>query len=192
MNAVAICGSPRLGGNTEQLLRRCLARLDASGIRGELVTLAGKSIQGCTACLSCRGLTETRCAVDDDFNPVLERILAADIVVVGSPVHFGAATPLLSAVLDRAGYVARGKGNPLSRKLGGPIVVARRAGHNITYAQLLLWYMINDMIVPGSSYWNVAFGREVGEVQKDDEGLRTIDRFADNLAFLAGRLADQP
>jgi len=129
---------------------------------------------------------------DDDFNPVLERILAADIVVVGSPVHFGAATPLLSAVLDRAGYVARGKGNPLSRKLGGPIVVARRAGHNFTYAQLLLWYMINDMIVPGSSYWNVAFGREVGEVQKDDEGLRTIDRFADNLAFLAGRLADQP
>ena len=189
MKALAICGSPRLGGNTEQLLRRCLGRLETNGIQGELIALAGKSIQGCTACLSCRGLTETRCGVDDDFNPVLDRILAADIVVVGSPVHFGSATPVLSAVLDRAGYVARGKGNPLSRKLGGPIVVARRAGQNFTYAQLLLWYMINDMIVPGSSYWNVAFGREVGEVQNDDEGLRTIDRFADNLAFLAERLA---
>jgi multimeric flavodoxin WrbA len=192
MKALAICGSPRVGGNTEQLLRRCLERLSAKGIQGELVTLAGKSIQGCTACLSCRGLTETRCAVDDDFNPVLDQILAADVVVVGSPVHFGSATPALSAVLDRAGYVARGKGNPLSRKLGGPIVVARRAGHNFTYAQLLLWYMINDMIVPGSSYWNVAFGREVGEVQHDDEGLRTVDRFADNLAFLAERLAGRP
>jgi multimeric flavodoxin WrbA len=191
LKALAICGSPRLGGNTEQLLRRCLGRLETNGIQGELIALAGRSIQGCTACNSCRGLTETRCGVDDDFNPVLERILAADIVIVGSPVHFGAATPVLSAVLDRAGYVARGKANPLSRKLGGPIVVARRAGHNFTYAQLLLWYMINDMIVPGSSYWNVAFGREVGEVQNDDEGLRTIDRFADNLAFLAERLADR-
>jgi len=189
MKALAICGSPRLGGNTEQLLRRCLERLAAGGIPGDVVTLAGKSIQGCEACQSCRSLTEMRCAVDDDFNPVFERILAADILVVGSPVHFGSATPALMAVLDRAGYVARGKGNPLSRKLGGPIVVARRAGHNFTYAQLLLWYMINDMIVPGSSYWNVAFGREVGEVQNDDEGLRTIDRFADNLVFLAERLA---
>ena len=67
--------------------------------------------------------------------------------------------------------------------------MARRAGHNFTYAQLLMWYMINDMVVPGSTYWNVALARERGAVAQDAEGLATVDRFADNLAWLAKRLS---
>lgn len=113
----------------------------------------------------------------------------ADIIVVGSPVYFGSAVPEMMALLDRAGYVSRSNGNTyFSRKIGGPIVVARRAGHNFTLAQLLYWFMINDMVVPGSSYWNIAFGREVGEVENDEEGLATVDRFAENLAWLAEKL----
>ena len=93
------------------------------------------------------------------------------------------------ALLDRAGYVARANGNLFSRKIGGHIAVARRAGHNFTFAQLLFWYMINDMVVPGSSYWNVALAREPGAVNGDAEALATVDRFADNLAWLATKLA---
>jgi multimeric flavodoxin WrbA len=188
MKALAICGSPREGGNTEFLLKRCLARLATGGIRGELAQLQGLTLHGCRACMTCRSRPDPVCAIDDDFAPIFEKMLEADILIVGSPVHFGSATPETMAVLDRAGYVSRGKGNLLSRKLGGPVVVARRAGHNFTYAQLLMWYMINDMVVPGSSYWNVAFGREVDEVRNDSEGLQTIDRFADNLIWLAERL----
>jgi hypothetical protein len=118
----------------------------------------------------------------------LRKMVRADIIVVGSPVYFGSATPELMALLDRAGYVGRCNGGLLSRKIGGPITVARRAGQNFTYAQLLFWYMINDMVVPGSSYWNVATARDPGAVNEDAEALRTIDRFADNLAWLAAKL----
>jgi len=188
MFAVAISGSPRKQGNTETLLRRCLDGLAARGVPGELISLRDKTIKGCRACEICRRNKDKRCNTrDDDFHPVFEAMLKADIIVVGSPVYFGSAAPELMALLDRAGYVAKVNGNLFSRKLGGPIAVARRAGQNFTYAQLLLWYMINDMIVPGSSYWNVAVAREPGKEVEDVEALATIDRFAENLAWLAPR-----
>lgn len=191
MKAIAICGSPRANGNTELLLTRCLGKLEESGIETELIRLAGRSIHGCKACGYCREKQDGTCAIKDDFAGIFESIKTADIIVVGSPVYFGSAVPELMAVLDRAGYVSRPNGNKLlSRKIGGPIVVARRAGQNFTFAQLLYWFMINDMIVPGSSYWNVAFGREAGEVANDAEGLKTVERFAENLAWLAKKLAE--
>jgi len=187
LSALAISGSPRTNGNTYTLLRRCLDRLSAQSIEVELVTLAGKTIRGCTACNACIESRDATCPgiTDDDYQAYFEKMVKADIIIVGSPVHFGSATPELMALLDRAGYVSRANGNLFSRKIGGPITVARRAGHNFTFAQLLMWYMINDMIVPGSSYWNVATARDVGTVMQDTEALDTIDRFADNLAWLA-------
>jgi len=188
--ALAISGSPRRNGNTETLLRRCLDRLAGQGIRGELLSLAGLNLRGCTACGACGESRDGTCSglSGDDFAPLFEKMLRADILIVGSPVYFGSATPELMALLDRAGYVAKANGNLFSRKIGGPLAVARRAGHNFTYAQLLFWYMINDMVVPGSSYWNVALAREPGAVAEDTEALETIDRFADNLAWLSGKL----
>lgn len=189
MKALAICGSPRRAGNTETLLQRCLERLAAEGVTGELIRLADLTIAPCTGCGVCREHPGAGCVItDDDFAPVFEAMLGADILLVGSPVYFGSATPNLMALLDRAGYVARGLGNAFSRKLGGPVVVARRAGHNFTYAQLLLWFMICDMVVPGSSYWNISFGAEPGDVTADAEALATVDRFVDNLVWLGRKL----
>jgi multimeric flavodoxin WrbA len=189
MKAIAICGSPRKEGNTEILLQRCLSVLKARGIQTELVRLAGKEIKPCRACNVCTEKKDKKCAIkNDDFHEVFEKMLAADIIVVGSPVYFGSATPQIMALLDRAGYVGRFNGNLFSRKLGGPIVVARRAGQNFTYAQLLFWFMISGMVVPGSTYWNIAFGRAVGEVSNDKEGLETAENFAENLAWLAEKL----
>lgn len=190
MKAIAICGSPRKGGNTEILLTRCLGVLGQHGIETELIPLRDKSLRGCTACGWCREAKDGTCRIkDDDMHPIFEKMKEARIIVVGSPVYFGSAVPELMMLLDRAGYVCRtGEQNPFSRKIGGPIVVARRAGHNFTYAQLLYWYMLNDMVVPGSIYWNIAFGRAPGEVENDEEGLRTVDRFAENLAWLAKNL----
>lgn len=190
MKAIAICGSPRKGGNTETLLRRCLERIADKGIETEFIPLHDKTIRGCRACGWCRENRDGTCVIKhDDMHAVMDRMKAADIIVVGSPVYFGSAAPEMMALLDRVGYVCRVGENPFSRKIGGPIVVARRAGHNFTYAQLLYWFMINDMVVPGSSYWNIAFGRGIGEVANDEEGLATVDRFADNLAWLAQKLA---
>ena len=186
MKVIAICGSPRREGNTEALLRVALDVLDERGIGTELITLAGKRILPCTACMACRNAP--RCIIEDDFDPVFRAMLDADGIIVGTPVYFGSATPETMALLDRAGFVARHHGNLFARKVGGPVAVARRIGQNFTVAQLLMWFMICGMIVPGSSYWNIAFGREKGEVLSDAEGLKTIRNFAENIAWLLEKI----
>ena len=182
MKIVAISGSPKKNGNTVNLLERALGILESKGFETELISLSDKKIEPCNACMACKGKPE--CVIKDDFDSIFRKMLDADGIIIGTPVYFGSATPETMALLDRAGYVAKQNGNMFSRKVGGPIIVARRAGHNFTLAQLLLWYMINDMIVPGSTYWNVAFGLTPGEVENDAEALRTIDNFADNIAWL--------
>lgn len=189
MKAIGICGSPRKNGNTELLIKRCLGKLADNGIDTEFVSLREKTVLPCAACGACREKNDGTCAITkDDFAEVFAKMGEADIIVVGSPVYFGSATPEMMSLLDRAGFVSRMNGNLFSRKIGGPIVVARRAGQNFTYAQLLYWFMINDMIVPGSSYWNIAFGLAPGDVANDEEGLQTVDRFAENLAWLGNKL----
>lgn len=186
MKVIAICGSPRREGNTEQFLRLALEVISGHGIETEFIPLAGKTIKPCTACMAC--LKENRCATRDDFDPVYRAMLEADGIIVGSPVYYSSATPELMALLDRAGYVAGKHGCLLSRKVGGPIAVARRAGQNFTVAQLMMWYMINGLIVPGSTYWNIGIGRDKGEVMQDEEGVRTIRNFAENVAWLLEKI----
>lgn len=189
MKALAICGSPRENGNTERLLRRALQPLESAGHSTRLLRLAGKDIKPCDGCGACGKTKDGTCVITgDDFTGCFQAMREADILIVGSPVYFGSATPQLMTLLDRAGYVSRASGHLFARKLGGPIAVARRAGQNFTFAQLLMWYMINDFVVPGSSYWNVAIGRAPGDVDQDEEGLRTVDRFAENLVWLAGKV----
>ena len=189
MKAIAICGSPRVNGNTELLLSRFLDRLSENNIDTELIKLAGKKLATCQACGMCYKNKDKKCVIsNDDFQPIFDKMLEADIIILGSPVYFSSATAEITALMDRAGYVARSNSNLLSRKIGAPVVVARRAGQNFTYAQMLLWYTISDMIVPGGTYWNIAFGRKIGDVSEDKEGLQTIDQCAKNTAWLAQKL----
>ncbi|OQC06732.1 MAG: 2-amino-4-deoxychorismate dehydrogenase [Candidatus Hydrogenedentes bacterium ADurb.Bin101] len=189
MYAIAINGSARPNGNTATLLRACLEVLEEGGISGELVQLAENPIRPCKACGTCFSRKDNTCIIAEDaFQQVYDKMRAADIILLGSPVYFGSATADLMALLDRAGYVGRANGNVFARKLGGPVVVARRAGQNFTLAQLLFWFMIMDMIVPGSSYWNIGFGRLQGEVSEDNEGIETVRHFAQNLVWLANKL----
>src|SRR5690554_1434572 len=189
MKAVLISGSPRKNGNTEFLLHRCMENFKKADIETDLLCLSEMQIKPCKACGSCRKPENKGCIItDDDFSSILQSMIDSQIIITATPVYFGSATPDLMALLDRAGYVSRGNGNLLSRKVGGPITVARRAGQNFTYAQLLYWYMVNDMIVPGSSYWNIAFGKDKGDVENDKDGLTTADRFIENIIWLAEKL----
>ncbi len=186
MKAVAINGSARPGGNTETLLNVCLKVLEDAGIPGELIRMNENPVKPCTACGTCFKRKDNTCVMQDDaFQGVYDKMRAADVIILGSPVYFGSATADLTALLDRAGYVGRANGNVFSRKLGGPIVVARRAGQNFTLAQLMFWFMIMDMVVPGSSYWNIGIGRLPGEVEQDAEAVETAAHFAENLVWLA-------
>ena len=185
MKAIGIVGSPRKAGNTEILTRHTLKAIEEEGLETELVRLAGLDIQPCNACMVCR--SEERCPINDDLFPIYTKMKEADAIILASPVYYGSATALLKALMERAGYISRPK-QAFAGKVGGPLVVARRAGQNFTFAQIMYWYQILGFFMPGSTYWNIAFGREKGEVEGDEEGLATAWNFGLNVALLVKKL----
>jgi len=188
MKVVGIVGSPRKNGSTEMLTAHTLRAIAEEGLDTELIRLAGLDIRPCNACMVCR--EEERCSIEDDLFPVYLKMKEADGIILASPVYYGSVTALIKGLMERAGYIARHNGEPFSRKVGGPLVVARRAGHNFALAQLTFWFQILGMVVPGSTYWNVALGREKGEVQNDEEGMKTAWNFGRNVAWAVKKLKD--
>lgn len=183
---VGIVGSPRIGGNTEIIVTEALKAAEKEGVETELIRLADKNVRPCDACLSCRKTGE--CHIKDDFKGIFNKMMEADGIILASPVYFGSATPQITALMQRAGYLSQAKGRVFENKVGGPIIVARRAGQNFTFAQLLFFFLHQGMIVPGSTYWNVAFGREKGEVLSDEEGLATAKNFAKKMVWLIKKI----
>ena len=186
MKAVGIVGSPRKNGNTEIITQHTLKAIKEEEIETELIRLAGLDIRPCDACGVCR--KGEPCPIDDDLLPIYTKMKEADAIVLASPVYYGSVTALLKALMERAGYIAGHNGRIFAGKVGGPLTVARRAGQNFTHAQLTFWFHILGFYVPGSTYWNIAFGRDKGEVTGDEEGLRTAWNFGKNIAFLVKRL----
>jgi len=171
------------------LLEEALKAAAEEGAQTEIVRLAGREIKPCDACLLCRKTGE--CHIKDDFQEIFEifdKMVRADGIILASPVYFGSATPQIMALINRAGYISIAKGRVFENKVGGALVVARRAGHNFTFAQLLFFFLIQGMIVPGSTYWNIAFGRDKGDVMKDEEGLRTARNFAKKMVWLIKKI----
>lgn len=187
MKVLGIVGSPRRGGNTETLVGEALRVCREEGLETEMITLADKTIQPCAECMYCK--SEKTCSnQEDDFLPVFEKMKEAQGIILSSPVFFGSATPQIKALIDRAGYLGIAEGRPFERKVGGALVVARRAGQNFTFSQLLYFFLYHGMIVPGSTYWNIAFGKEPGEVNNDQEGLQTARNFAKNMCWLIKKI----
>jgi len=186
MKAIGIVGSPRKNGNTELLTAHTLKAIAEEGLDTELIHLAGLEIKPCSACMVCQ--KEERCSIEDDLFPIYLKMKEAEGIILASPVYFGSATALIKALIERVGYISRWNGESFRGKVGGPLVVARRAGKNFTFAQLTFWFQILGFFIPGSTYWNVAIGREKGEVALDEEGLKTAWNFGKNMAFLIKKL----
>jgi multimeric flavodoxin WrbA len=186
LKAIGIVGSPRKGGNSEILTAHCLKAMAEEGLETELVRLAGLDIKGCNACGYCNDHVGY-CSIEDDLQAVHTKMVAADAIIVASPVYYSSATSLVKGFLERAAYMSR-KSQVFKGKVGGPLVVARRGGQNFTFAELLFWFHMMQIINPGSTYWNMAFGREKGEVEKDEEGLNIAWNFGKNVANLVKKL----
>lgn len=189
MRVVAVSGSARRGGNTALLIETVFEPLRAAGHECELVELAGQDIRGCTACGSCGTHRDHQCHGRDDFgNVVIEKLFSADAVILGSPTYFADVSTEMKAVIDRAGYASRANGNVFARKPGAAVVAVRRAGALHVFDTLNHFFLIGEMLVVGSSYWNVGIGREKGEVAGDAEGMATMRRLGENMAWVLERL----
>ncbi|MFP4058431.1 MAG: flavodoxin family protein [Candidatus Brocadiia bacterium] len=188
MKVVAFNGSAREDGNTAILLRRTLAELEQEGIETELVQLAGHDIGGCTACGQCFQKRDQRCVVDDFANACIARMLGADGILLGSPTYFADVSAEMKALIDRAGFVAKANGDMLRRKVGAAVVAVRRGGEIHAFDTINHFFLISQMVVPGSSYWNIGFGLDKGDVEGDEEGLRTMATLGQNMAWLLKKL----
>ncbi|GAB4287380.1 MAG: flavodoxin family protein [Coriobacteriia bacterium] len=189
MKVVAFNCSARKDGNTALMLERALRELRAAGIQTELVQLAGKRVQGCTACLTCRETMDRQCHGRSDFgNECIAKIDEADGVIIGSPVYFADVTAEAKALIDRTGYVGRANDGMLRRKVGAAVVVHRRAGAVHAFDSINHLFFISEMIVPGASYWNMGVAGEKGAVADDEEAMRTMASLGGNMAWLLGKL----
>ena len=191
MKVVSFNGSPRRDGNTTFLVNTVFKELKKENIDCELVNLAGKTIHGCIACYKCVENKDKRCAVKNDIlNDCIEKMLDADGIILASPTYFSNVTSEMKALIDRAGLVAKVNGSMFKRKVGAGVVSVRRAGAIHVFNSLNLFFLIGEMIVPGSSYWNLAIGGDKGDVQSDPEGIETMKNLGKNIAWLLKKLKE--
>jgi multimeric flavodoxin WrbA len=189
MKVVAFNGSPRKEGNTYLLVQKVFEELQKEGIETEYVHVGGKVLRGCTACYKCRETKDRRCALPDDgLNGYIEKMESAQGIILASPVYYSNVTAETAALISRAGFVSTANGRFLKRKVGAAVVAVRRAGANVVYSNLNFFFGIQEMIVPGSSYWNHGIGRDKGDVLKDEEGLATMTTLGQNMAWLLKKL----
>ncbi|WP_027389700.1 flavodoxin family protein [Chrysiogenes arsenatis] len=185
MKVVAFNGSPRQGGNTEILLQAVLTPIKAAGIETELVQIGGQALRGCVACMHCRTKHPGRCGItNDQMNSYIEKMREADGILLGSPTYFADVTSEMKALIDRGGYVTRGHNAELKRKIGAAVVAVRRGGATHAFDTMNHFFQISQMIIPGSTYWNMGYGLHPGDVLGDSEALKNMQDLGETMAWL--------
>ncbi len=188
MKVVAFNGSGRKDGNTAILLNLVLDELKEEGIGTELVQLAGEPLPGCMACYRCAANKDQKCAVTKDrMNEYIAKMREAAGILLGSPTYISDMSASLKALIERSTLVSRNNGDLFKRKVGAAVVAVRRAGSTHVLSSINYFFLINQMIIPGSSYWNLGIGRTPGEVQNDAEGIQTMRTLGQNMAWLLKR-----
>ena len=190
MKVVAFNGSARKDGNTAHLVRRAFVELEAEGIETELVQLYNKRFRGCIACLKCAETQDNTCPgqPDDGMNDCIARMVEADGIIIASPTYYANCTATTQALIERAGYATRKSGNPLARKVGAAVVAVRRGGAIHAFDSINHWFQINEMLIVGSSYWNIGMGLGKGDVESDEEGMETMATLGRHMAWALKKL----
>lgn len=187
LKVLAVNGSPRHEGNTASMLNIVLEVCKDAGFETELYQAGGRLVKGCMACGGC-GKHKGKCVTDDWVNELYKKMVDADAILLGSPTYFSDLTPEMKAVIDRCGFISRRDGNSFSRKIGAAVSAVRRAGSIHTLDSIQHFFLINDMFVVGSSYWNMSLSRDIGEYESDSEGVATMKRLGENIVWLLEKI----
>ncbi len=192
MKVLMLNGSPKERGNTGLALEEIGKQLEKEGIEYEVFQLGGAPVRDCIGCGLC---TEKGCRFDDDgVNAFIAKAKEADGFVFGTPVYYAHPSGRILSFLDRVFFSSA---EIFAHKPGAAVAIARRGGTTASFDVLNKYFGISEMPVAGSTYWNIAHGRKPGEVELDDEGLRTMRNLARNLAWMlkcfeAGKKAGIP
>ncbi len=189
MKVVLFNTSPRKQGNTYHCLNVVIDELKSANIETEYVWIGMERLQGCIACMKCIDSKDKKCAIaGDKMNEYIQKMVDADGIIIGSPTYFSDLTVTAKALIERAGYVAKANGDLFKHKVGAAVVAVRRAGATHVFSSINYFFLINQMIVVGSSYWNLGIGRLPGEVKNDEEGMNTFKILGKNIAFVLKKL----
>ena len=189
MKVVAFNGSARKNGNTALMINTIFEELEQEGIQTEMVQLAGEHPHGCIACYQCFKQKNKKCIVDVDcINSCIQKMDEADGIILGSPTYFADISTEMKALIDRTGMTARANGDLFKRKVGAAVVTQRRGGAIHAFDTMNHFFTIGQMIIVGSSYWNIGVGREKGEVADDTEGISTMRDLGINMAWALKKL----
>jgi multimeric flavodoxin WrbA len=189
MKVVAFNGSARKDGNTAILTNYVLRELENEGIETELIQFSGQAIRGCLACYQCFDKIDRRCSNNNDIvNECIEKIIAADGVILASPTYFSDVSAEMKALIDRAGLVAKANDSLFRRKVGAGVISVRRGGEIHAFDTINHFFLISEMVIPGSIYWNMGFGLQKGEVENDEEGIRIMKQLGQNMAWLLKKI----
>jgi len=170
------------------MLSAVLEVCQKAGLETELYQAGGRLVRGCTGCRSCSD-HPGQCVTDDWVVEVYRKMKQADAMILGSPTYYSDLTPETKAIMDRCGYLCQSEGNPFSHKVGAAVTAVRRAGGIHTLDSIQHFFLINDMIIPGSTYWNMSLARDLDEFGKDAEGIRTMRRLGENIVWLLEKTA---
>jgi multimeric flavodoxin WrbA len=171
------------------LLKHVIEALDEAGWDTELIQVGAKKIRGCSACFKCFENKDLRCSVKNDiFNKVMEKMLKADALILGSPTYFTDVSAELKALLDRSGLVALANDRAFAGKIGAAVVAVRRAGATHVFDTINHMFLMSQMIIPGSTYWNLGIGLKKGDVKTDEEGLNNMRNLGETIAWLGKAL----
>ncbi|MEI7661575.1 MAG: flavodoxin family protein [Bacteroidota bacterium] len=185
MKVLAINGSPKKEGNTFHALNMVGAELTAAGIEFDILHIGHKMVHGCLACGKCAVNRDERCSIEtDDLNQWIQKIKAADGILLGSPVYYSGIPGTMKSFLDRIFYVAGSNGGLFRHKVAAAVVAVRRTGGSATFDSLNHYLTYSEMIMATSSYWNVIHGRTPGEVLQDGEGVQVMRVLGKNMAWL--------
>ncbi|MCP4177994.1 MAG: flavodoxin family protein [bacterium] len=184
MKVIAINGSPRKNGNTSVLIQTVFEELNKEEIETEEIIIGKTNFKGCIACKKCWEKKDGYCAIPDhNFNEIVDKMKAADGIILGSPVYIGDVTGQMKTFMDRVIYLSFAAGQILNRKVGASIAAARRQGAITTLNTLNSFFSVQQMLIVSSSYWNFGLGREEGEVKSDAEGLQSMRNLGKNMAW---------
>jgi multimeric flavodoxin WrbA len=190
MYALAVNGSPRKHGNTEILLNAVLSPLADAGWDTELFQIGGKTIKGCAACGKCAESKDGRCInTADVFNTVMEKMIRADAIILGSPTYFADVTAEMKALIDRSGFTAMAGGRLFAGKIGAAVVAVRRGAAVHVFDTMNHLFFISQMLVPGSTYWNMGYGLNKGDVLQDAEALANMEHLGKAVDWLGKAIA---
>ena len=187
MKVLAINGSARKDGNTAILINTVLKELNIAGIETEMIQLAGNVIETCKACWACGG--QGNCVHrNDSFREVFEKMKEADGILLGSPVYSANVSANMQALLERAAVVADMNQGLFTHKVGAAVAAVRRGGAMQAVDTMNHFFLNHEMIVVGSTYWNIGYGQMPGDVCNDEEGLANMRNLGQNMSYLLNAL----